>query len=132
MSMNRRSLLTLVAALLACDAGDKPRDPVWGKEPCAHCRMLVQDRLHAAQAFEHSERYFFDDIGCLVLWERRHAGARSWVRDGASDGWLDAGQARYRSGATTPMDFGFEARSDGGPLGWGDVKARAVAKEEGR
>lgn len=132
MNRIRRALLALAVVLAGCRADDHPRDPVWGKEPCAHCRMLVQDRLHAAQAIDHGERYFFDDIGCLVLWERRHPEARGWVRDGASAGWLDAVQARYRSGATTPMDFGFEGRSDGGPLGWEDVKTRAVAREEGR
>lgn len=127
----RLSLLAL-AALVACGTDDLPRDPTWGKEPCAHCRMLVEDRLHAAQAVDRGDRYFFDDVGCLVLWGRGRPKAHGWVRDGAASGWLDAAKARYRGGASTPMDFGFEARSDGGPLDWDEVKARSIAREEGR
>lgn len=133
MKIRRRIFLIFVAiGIGACNKEDQPVDPVWGKEPCKHCRMLVQDRLHAAQAVHQGERYFFDDVGCMVLWNRKRTGTRIWVRDGAGSGWLSAEQARYRSGATTPMDFGFEARSDGGPLGWEDIRRQTIAKEEGR
>lgn len=133
MTTSRRVFVLLAALVVAgCGNDNKAVDPVWGKEPCAHCRMLVQDRQHAAQAVEAGDRFYFDDIGCLVLWQRGHAPSRAWVRDGVTPGWLDAATARYRDGATTPMDFGFEGRSDGGPLGFGDVRERVLAREAGR
>ena len=129
--MRRRAFLTGAAALvLGCSRSDRPEDPVWGKQPCAHCAMLVTDKRYAAQAIVDGDRRFFDDVGCMVLWadERGKDLALAWVRDADKGGWVEAGGARYASGARTPMDFGFEAR-EGGTVGWSDVKARVVAKK---
>ncbi len=113
---SRRSALVsfggaFVAA--ACARADSPVDPVWGKEPCAHCRMLVGDKRYASQILEaEGERRFFDDIGCMILWMDAHRPpARAWVREATSGVWLDARTAHYVQGARTPMDFGFEARA---------------------
>ena len=97
---------------VACEKLDAAADPVWGKEPCGHCAMLVGDRLHAAQVVAGGERKFFDDIGCFVLWAEEHPGAaqKAWVRDAETPRWIDARSASYAHGARTPMDFGFEAR----------------------
>ena len=137
--MNRRSflgVLAVVSAGLACvDTGDEPKEPVGGKEPCAHCAMLVGDRAHAAQASLDGDRFYFDDVGCLVLWleAKKGGGAAShvWVRDSEASRWLDARRARYASGARTPMDFGFEATSRGA-AGWDDVRAAVIAKGKSR
>ncbi len=117
-SISRRAALAaLLGATLgvACKPSDAPAEPVWGKEPCAHCRMLVSDKRYAAQALDEAgERRFFDDIGCMVLWTEAHPrSAHTWVKDATSGVWRDAATARYAPGARTPMDFGFEARSDG-------------------
>jgi copper chaperone NosL len=103
----------LLPALVACERLDRPVDPVWGKEPCGHCAMLVGDRRYAAEVVASGERRFFDDIGCYVLWAAKHEKSieHAWVRDAEADRWVDARGARYVSGARTPMDFGFEARS---------------------
>jgi len=108
-------LLGAVAAVAACKAPDAPAEPVWGKEPCAHCKMLVSDKRYAAQVIDDGgEHRFFDDIGCMVLWIEAHKPpSRTWVRESTSGAWLDARTARYVQGARTPMDFGFEARSGG-------------------
>jgi nitrous oxide reductase accessory protein NosL len=109
---------------------DQPADPVWGKQPCAHCAMLVSERPHAAQAtLEDGRRLYFDDIGCLVssLEAERAATRGAWVRDGAAERWLDARSARYRSGARTPMDFGFEAHPAGG-LSYDEMRALVLAR----
>lgn len=128
--MNRRALLAGLLALAACSRADGPVDPVWGKEPCAHCRMLVGDKAHAAQASHDGERRYFDDLGCMVLWleDRRFAGARAWARDAEDGRWVDARTARYSDGARTPMDFGLAAKKSG-PLGWDEARARVMAKE---
>lgn len=106
-------MLVATLGLGACERLDAPVDPVWGKEPCAHCAMLVGDRRHAAQVVAGGARRFFDDIGCFVLWAEEHPGAaqRAWVRDAESTRWMDARSASYVHGARTPMDFGFEARA---------------------
>lgn len=128
--MNRRQLIVALGVFaLACTKTDEAVDPVWGKEPCAHCAMLVGDKRFAAQIVHDGERRSFDDVGCLVLWlEERHVEpARAWVRDGEASRWVDAKVARYEGGAKTPMDFGFEARA-GGALSWDEMRGRVVAK----
>lgn len=120
------ALFALAAVLAACAGPATPADPVWGREPCAHCVMLVGDRRYAAQAIdEHGERRFFDDVGCLAAWSTtRGLPAAAWVRD-ETDAWVDARAARYGDGFKTPMDSGFAAARTG-TSSWDDV-ARAVA-----
>lgn len=136
--MTRRALLRGllpvllgVASLGACTKGDEPVDPVWSKEPCAHCRMLVTDKRFAAQLVTaEGDRHYFDDVGCMVLWidTRKVTPKRSWARDAQTGQWLDARAARYASGVRTPMDYGYEARLEGG-VGWDELR-EAVAKKE--
>lgn len=109
-------LLGLAAALaFACSKADTPADPVWGKEPCAHCKMLVGDKRYAAQVIHDGERLYFDDFGCMVLWldEKGSGSTRAWVRDDAKGAWVDARTSLYEEGKKTPMDFGFEVASAG-------------------
>ena len=127
--MRRRAVLLGIAGLvvLACAKVDEPVDPVWGKEPCAHCRMLVSDKRYAAQVAADGERKYFDDIGCMVSWLADKKAQRMWVRDASSNRWVDAKSARYVEGAKTPMDFGFEARAEGG-VGWDEMRDKVNAR----
>lgn len=109
MSIVRGSIVAYLVVLVACSDATTATDPVWGKQPCAHCHMLVSDPATAAQLRTHTgERLHFDDVGCLV----EHVAARggevdlAWVRD-ARGQWVNALRARYRSGASTPMGYGF-------------------------
>ncbi len=129
--MNRRDLLRglVLAAIVACTKTDEAVDPVWGKEPCAHCRMLVGERRYAAQVVSDGDRKYFDDIGCMVSFLAEHKAERSWVRvDGR---WADAKGARYAKGAKTPMDFGWEARAEGG-VGWDEMRDDVIARRSER
>lgn len=137
--MTRRELLALaLGAAVAVGAGacqklDEAVDPAWGKQPCAHCAMLVSDKRYAAQVVADGDRKYFDDIGCMVLWtkERKSAPERAWVR--AADRWVDAKGARYVSGAKTPMDFGFEASASGADgVGWDEMRDKVIAKGSAR
>lgn len=127
--MKRRSLLLGIAGLVvfACTKTDEPTDPVWSKEPCAHCRMLVGDKRYAGQIVTNGDRKFFDDVGCMVTWLADAKAERVWVRDALANRWLEAKSARYVEGAKTPMDFGFEARAEGG-IGWDEMR-EAIARK---
>lgn len=131
--MRRRALLlgAMALAIAACASTESPTDPVWGKQPCAHCNMLVSDKRYAAQAVVDGDRRYFDDIACMVEWLAGKKAERTWVRDAGADRWLEAARARYVRGAKTPMDFGFEARPEGG-VGWDEMRDAVVARKGGR
>ena len=119
-----RSLLVLVLLWLAActPAADAPAEPVWGKQACGHCAMLVTEQPPSAQlTLADGSRRFFDDVGCMVSFlERRHVKAQHlWVRHGLS--WVPAERARFQGGVTTPMDFGFIAADSG--VDWASVQA---------
>lgn len=135
--LSRRNVIGLaaggvLAALAGCSRAEAPEDPVWSKVPCAHCRMLVGDRLSSAQVLDDGTRFYFDDIGCMVLWlERRDATrARAWVRSADDRGWADAQRARYASGRKTPMDFGWQAVESGGET-FDAMRAAVISKRRG-
>lgn len=131
--MNRRTMIGMMALGLVmlggCKGeGDEAVDPVWGKQPCEHCKMLVDDRRSAAQVFVKGERYYFDDVGCMIAWLDEHkTDARAWARAPSADGWLDARAARYAAGEKTPMDFGY-VPSAAGDLDWLTVHQRVLAR----
>lgn len=115
-----RALLTIalvaIIALSCVSAPEEPVAPVWGKQACDHCMMLVSERRAAAQALLASGvRKFFDDVGCLAAWldASGETPKRAWVRAPVADGWVDAYAARYSAGNRTPMDYGFLAAEQG-------------------
>ncbi len=115
----------LLALAAGChDVADKPLDPVWGKQACDECAMLVDEPRFAAEAATpDGTHYSFDDVGCLAGWLREHADAhaRAWVRrDGA---WVRADDARFAVGARTPMGYGYVAARDG--VSWTEVQRHA-------
>jgi hypothetical protein len=119
-----------MVTLLGCTSSLEPAEPVWGKEPCAHCMMLVSERAPSAQALlEGGQRKFFDDVGCMVLYVEREGVTPKawWVRVG--DGWKRAEEARYAR-EHTPMDFGFVGASEG--VTFDEVKAAVKAKGSAR
>jgi copper chaperone NosL len=130
--MSRRALFAGMAAVLlaACTTTDKVVEPVWGKEPCAHCAMVLTDKHFGAELVtSDGERFFFDDVGCMVLFvEERHVPlTHAWVHDAETGTWLDARTARFRAGATSPMDFGFDAR-EGVGVSWDEMRDHVLAK----
>jgi len=126
------ALLSL-ALVLGCRRKEGPEDPVWGKQPCAHCAMVVGDKRYAAQIVAaDGERSHFDDIGCMIAFVEEHElhPAHAWVRDEVKDAWIEAGQARYHRGARTPMDYGFAAGTTG-ELSFDEVRREVLARKRG-
>jgi copper chaperone NosL len=115
MTFAHRSIAVWLAVLAACSSATQAQDPVWNKQPCAHCHMLVSDPRTAAQLVTHrGERLYFDDVGCLVEHMLAHPAeiAFAWARDTHGQ-WLNAFRARYRTGESTPMGYGFTVDDQG-------------------
>lgn len=117
----------------------------WDRDTCARCRMVISDRRFAVEmrGGPKNEPLKFDDIGCAVIWAKDLAWAedpktRIWVASSigqAPDGapiWLDARQARYLGGKSSPMGYGFGAieSADAAALDYAAMRAQVFA--EGR
>lgn len=124
------------------DSGSGPAQVRWDRTTCDRCRMLLSDPRHAAQvrlkeAGEHSRVYFFDDIGCALIWleekpDRQQAVGEIWVNDWHDGQWLDARRAFYVSGQTTPMEYGLGAQSNPvpGALDFADARDHVFRIEQ--
>lgn len=123
--------LSLLALAVACQDPMAAVDPVWGKQACASCTMLVSDRRYAAQVVTRDGTHvFFDDPGCMATWlAQGHAGEKLWVH-APGGAWVDARAARYATGQPSPMGFGF-APDEHGAARWADVESAARHREEG-
>lgn len=130
MSRLHTPVLALGLALFACQSADEPIDPVWGKQACGSCSMLVSEPPHAAELVTvDGNRVFFDDIGCMAtyLGERDVKPRKMWVRFESK--WVDARTVKFRSGEKTPMDYGFAVAPDGN-LDFAQVEVAAKQRRE--
>lgn len=115
--------LTPIAAALSACAGPKLPDGMveirWDRDTCVRCNMVISDRRFAAQAHggPKGQNWKFDDIGCAAIWLKAQPwgedpATRVWVTDSAGGetvAWLDARNARYIAGKTSPMGYNFAA-----------------------
>lgn len=128
----KRFLLGLwLCVAVACEDYANPVEPIWHKQPCDHCHMLVSDPQFAAQLVTRShERRYFDDPGCLASYVHAHADSveRAWVHRDA--GWAVADATHYRAGASSPMGYGFIA-SDSGELDFAAMSRAALERAAG-
>jgi len=131
-----RGMLPAVLSLLACllvlagggcsgDPGTGPVAVKWDRLACERCRMVLSDPRHAAQVRVAqpgggSRVYFFDDIGCALVWLEDQAfrdavGTEIWTTDWRTGTWIDARRAFYLPGQVTPMAYGLGAQADPAP-----------------
>jgi hypothetical protein len=107
----------LLLLIIACKGGNEeqlPVDFVWDRVACEECKMALSDPHYSAQVIDPDGRpYYFDDIGCAILWLRRQPWkdkARTWVNDVKTTEWIEAQKANWISGdPQTPMGYGFAA-----------------------
>lgn len=123
--------MILCFVVVSCAGGAlQPEEPIWGKQQCAHCAMLVSEKPSAAQVITaEGKRRFFDDPGCLLAWEARTSPrlVSRWVRGPGGTGWVDPQVTRFSSGNPTPMDFGFLADPQGS-FSFDDVRVAVQEK----
>ena len=120
-----RVLFVTLLLVAGCDPGvNTPKEPVWGKQPCEHCAMLLSDKEHGAQLVTgQGDRLYFDEVGCLVAWTLEHPGSalHQWVRTADTQAWVPAETAGYERSERTPMGFGFIAAAKPGAVSWSQV-----------
>ena len=102
---------------IGCKGGNEeqlPVDFVWDRVACEECKMALSDPHYSAQVIDHNgQAYYFDDIGCAILWLQRQPWkdkARTWVNDVKTTEWIEASKSNWVAGdPQTPMGYGFAA-----------------------
>lgn len=118
--------LTLVLLVAACSGGVTPRDPLWDRDVCAHCRMTISQRRYATQLIGPGATVrHYDDLGCALIQRRQNAElqkGRLFVRPFGSERWVAAETASYLGEQHTPMGFGYGPVSTAGKLSLQEVE----------
>ncbi len=109
--MKRVLLAAVVLLFAACRGSVQPAAVDTRNDTCAGCRMAVSDARFAAQlAAPGHDPLFFDDVGCLRTYVRKHPalprGAVAFVADHRTREWVRAMHAVYtrHQGLQTPMN----------------------------
>jgi hypothetical protein len=79
---------------------------------CSECNMDVEKLEYLAQLITVAgDTYFFDDIGCLVLWLENHhlSIAKMFTQTLDTHHWIEVEKAWYSRIAPSPMGYGFGA-----------------------
>jgi hypothetical protein len=79
---------------------------------CSECSMDIEELDYLAELIaKNGNTYFFDDIGCLVLWLKNHNPDTKAMLTKTLDThkWIDVKKAWYTRIAPSPMGYGFAA-----------------------
>jgi copper chaperone NosL len=135
------SVVLIVFFLAGCwsSSNTGPGEIHWDRQTCERCQMVISERRHAVQIRELGERqtHAFDDLGCALLWLEEQGllagsdeGPEVWARATADGDWSDARAARFETGLTTPMGYGFGVADSG--ISLGEVQAQTIETERRR
>ncbi|MEO8196187.1 MAG: hypothetical protein ABI689_05650 [Thermoanaerobaculia bacterium] len=107
-------------------------EPAWDRDACGYCRMHVSEPAFAAEIqTADGEIVFFDDPGCLFLWqEENHAAARAtFFHHYREDRWLSSPRVGFAPTAPTPMAWGLGAVDADAPgaIGLDEARRRTAA-----
>ena len=81
---------------------------------CPQCHMEIsKSYLHSSILTKDNKNYYFDDIGCMILWSsKNHIDLReveTMVFSNDSKKYIDAYTAYYKVNEKTPMKYGFSS-----------------------
>ncbi len=112
--MRRFNLLLILALTFftACNSSQSSSHQSLKSEVkvCPKCNMEIdKSLLHSATLTKNGTIYYFDDIGCMVLWSRENGIDTSTAKVFSNDThrYIDAVIANYKVGEKTPMSYGF-------------------------
>jgi len=77
---------------------------------CSECNMDIEDLDYIAELVtQNGNTYFFDDIGCVVLWLKNHSPkiAKLMTKTLDTHEWIPVEKAWYSRTAHSPMGYGF-------------------------
>lgn len=123
--MNKLIFLSFMFVLTSClqEGTNTAVDPIWGKESCSRCRMVLSEKRYAAQRILPSgEVHFYDDIGCAMRHNHAHNEGKLFVRPYGGEEWVAAEEVKYMSGLMTPMNSGIGAVKEGGKMSFSDIQ----------
>jgi len=84
---------------------------------CSECNMDIEDLNYTAELItKDGVTYFFDDIGCVVLWLKDHSPKDSKIVTKTLDTnrWIDIKRAYYSRTVPSPMGYGMGAYEHNG------------------
>jgi copper chaperone NosL len=116
----------VLAATAACQRAELagPPDLRLGRDQCIECGMIINEDRFSSAALAlggrgYREHYLFDDVGCMLDYEREHGEIEFielFAHDADTRGWLRADQALFlvtdSSRILTPMGSGIAAYAD--------------------
>jgi len=79
---------------------------------CSECSMPIEAMAYSVELItEEGDTYFFDEIGCAVLWLKTHQPkiARFVTQTLDTHHWIAVKKAYYSRTAPSPMGYGFGA-----------------------
>jgi len=77
---------------------------------CSECNMDIENLNYMVELIaQNGNTYFFDDIGCVVLWLKTHTPTdyRVVVKTIDTQKWMDADKVWYSRTSPSPMGYGF-------------------------
>ena len=77
---------------------------------CPDCHMEVDTLKYSAQIISQNDTtYIFDDVGCMVLFIKKHKlDIKSiWAYTHDTNKYIDATKLHYKLAEETPMEYGF-------------------------
>lgn len=116
------STITLLWTLLIVAACQEvgtmtPQEPMWDKEPCARCRMVLSEKRYAVQRIlNNGEIHFYDDLNCTFGHGHHKDDGKLYVRPYGGENWVPAEDVKYVGGLRTPMNSGHGAVLEGGTI----------------
>ena len=106
--------IAILVFLTACGSSENSSSQTAKGEPkiCPECNMVVEDsNIHKSSLLTGGTKYYFDDIGCMILWcnEKNIDMKDAKVFSKDTKQYIDAKDANFKLGEKTPMMYGFGA-----------------------